>query len=723
MWKLLLLSLLSLLPAGPFAVELPGYLERHMNLSASPCADFYEFACGGWRQVHEGRAFSNQLEQLDHVYHGQLAKLLEQPQTPQEPRFQQLLRYSYAACRSLHGNYDTAQFVRWLRDWGRQAEQQEEQDEVQLQELEEEKEQQDEHASDRLLQLLLKLGLPSVEWPTDEQVAADAVNWLLKQQQPWPYLEADAVEQSEADASNFQPLSGAQFRQLYRELSPWGVAEEQLWQQVQQLEQQLWQLTKVEDVHPQEEQRQAEQEIQELEEDEEQGELPELLEHEQLHKWLQLEAEHQEQLSEEQCEQCEQQLPAEYAEYPPLMWLLPVPLPVPHWQRYVRRLPALLLRLPRPLLVRYLLLRLLHKLQPLAAPTFGRHDCAAQTRQMLPHAADWLLEQQQTPEQRQLRQHQLQRLLDQLRWQFRRLLFANRNRFQPAMVLYLLEKLTLMRLRVGLLPTGEQRQGAASLSLSKQRDAQQAEQQLLDAHYAQLQLSASDYYGNLLATQRQHEAWARQYSVGDLRDRRGLVMVRMGYGIFGSPFFISEANLLVLPLSLLAPPIYRSHQADVYALSSLGFLIAHEMSHAFTPSDVVYNGRGKRLQMQQMVELFASLRFEKQRLCMATRYDHLADEKFCDLNGIAVAFDAYLATPAARQQRQQRQQRHSQQLQQHFFLNFAQFFCENEQQLSHEIDVHGGNRQRVNEAVASLDAFGSAFGCPRAARPRACQLY
>ncbi|KAH8283267.1 hypothetical protein KR044_011519 [Drosophila immigrans] len=471
-----------------------------------------------------------------------------------------------------------------------------------------------------------------------------AIQWLRQVSTSW-------ASTSESDVAEFLPLTQAQFRRLYRQLQPLWLPQQQLWPQIEQLELQL-------------------------------SRLPEDVAGKPLasHKF-------------------------------PDYWLLPLPLQREsklmldtHWRRYKQRLPGILATESLSVLLHYALLRLLHKLQLREAPQFTRHECATQTHELLPHAAVWLVQQQQTPSERQLAQDTLQQLFEQLRQRFERKLRRNRNQFAEPEQLYLLDKLQRMRLRVSVLPGGDVA----------------AERTLLETHYARLQLNANDYFGNLLAILQQLELWQLQQDrlEADAHNATAAAAAAAlhllqpdGYGSYASPYFMPGRNLVMVPHSLLAPPIYGARQAAVLTQSALGFLIGHEMSHGFSPTDVIFDGRGKRGSRQQERSLRANHAFGRQTHCLHSRYEDMADEKFCDMNGLSLAFEAFGATSAAS----------NKSLQQLFFLNMAQFFCQKAELLENSV-VHGSSRQRINDAVSSLEAFNSAFSCNW--RPRHdCQLY
>ncbi|KAL7743971.1 hypothetical protein ACLKA6_001206 [Drosophila palustris] len=642
-FRLLAIPLLSILSAcSCSSIRLPGYLRRHMNPSVDACDDFYAHACGGWAAAHEDRAYRSQLEHLDHVYHGKLATLLELPAVEGQPRFVQILRDNYSACRKMQGRFQAPQFVRWLATWGNMSlalGQQPEMDYRRLLLLF------DEGFSFNLHSESERFFAPAAE--SELKATREAVQWLLQLQLPWPAGDVEVA------SSDLQPLTRNQFKRLYRALQPLGVPAQQLWQQVKQLERQLC------EAPPQGAETEVESGAEsgaESDSDSDSGQVYPL---------------------------AERLLPDN--------WLLPLPLalnnssalPAAHWALYARRLRALLATRPLAQLMRYALLRLLHQLQLRAAPSFGRQECAAQSRHLLTHAAVWLLQQQQSEQERATLHATLQQLFEQLRRRFELLLLSNRNRFRAATQHFLLDKLQRMRLRVSVLPQADPA----------------TQRQLLEAHYASLHLSDSDYYGNLLATLQQIDQWHRDGN----RDVASLLLLQSdGFGSYASPYFLPDRNLVMLPISLLATPLYRTHQATVLSQSALGFLIAHEMSHGFTPTDIHYDGRGHVAASQQKLRIHRNARFSNQIRCLRRSHKEMTDidEKFADINGLSLAFETFNATtPLANNS-----------MRQLFFLNFAQFFCQDSSRLE-DSPVHGGSRERVNDAVANLESFARAFSC------------
>lgn len=363
----------------------------------------------------------------------------------------------------------------------------------------------------------------------------------------------------------------------------------------------------------------------------------------------------------------------------------------------------------------YQQLRLFHRLQRLPAPRFTKVECAGQTRMLLPHAADWLLEQQLSQEQHHQRRSQVQLLFLQLRQQLAHQVWLNRNHFDEPTKMFLLQKLYTMHLRLGLMPAGELIPAPKAMEMTDWTALDKMDQQLLEQDYASLQLDASDYFGNQWAICQKLSSRPELISPESVEISAMMINPPFGFSSNSITYFIPEYNMLVVPQSLLASPFYQQHHQDaVDRLSNLGFLLAHEMSHALSRERKLF--AWTKPVASAMGELFQSKRFDRKVNDLFSRYKEKSEEKFCDFNGIDLAYGVFVI-----QQPQQEQQQHRQ-----FFLNFAQYFCGEEleeQGEDDDLDYYGSNRYRVNDAVATLKGFSIAFDCPNAEEQRNLQLF
>ncbi|KAH8251534.1 hypothetical protein KR038_004968 [Drosophila bunnanda] len=405
----------------------------------------------------------------------------------------------------------------------------------------------------------------------------------------------------------------------------------------------------------------------------------------------------------------------------PAFWMLP-------WRRsppsvsYIRHMAVRLSEKPPEFLIPYILLRL--RLAAGAGAGAGdaegeevagakpwqvsRSECAEQTRQLLSHPSVWLLEKDQP---RLPEEPMLQGIFQTLKHRFGQKLRANRNGFGRNSLKFLLSKLEHMTLRLSILP--------------RQKSVHSLERRI-ERHYHDLHLNASDYFGNLLAALKHStDQQLRLHSLlrlflpwlGNAQTKRGqpLPVEVHGFGSFGSPFYMLTTNTLVVPLSLLGPPLYSPGQSELLTYSSVGFILGHELSHGFTPEAALFDSRGRE-QLGTALELVRNPRFREQGTCLRRRFGaEQLEEKFADANGLELAYSAYFdaAEGDRRWDENSIEPGPTTMLRrQHFFLNFAQFFCSDEDS-SQDNDDHGTDRRRVNDAVADFEPFRQAFNCPK----------
>ncbi|XP_068159261.1 neprilysin-1 [Drosophila tropicalis] len=381
----------------------------------------------------------------------------------------------------------------------------------------------------------------------------------------------------------------------------------------------------------------------------------------------------------------------------PVNWILPLSknFSAPT-EKYLQRLNHLLSQQSPGLLAPYLLLRLQHRLEYSleVSPRFSRLPCSTQTRQFLTHAAVWLMARSENFESWDFL---MQKVFTDIKQEFRLELIQNRNHFPKESQQFLYDKLDKMRLRLSVLPYGVR---GSDL------------EQLLMKYYENLALNDSDYYGNLLKLINHIDFWSSRSRVSE----DFYVVQPDDYGSFASPFFLPQSNEMILPLSLLGPSLSGANQSNIWIYSSLGFLIGHELSHGFTPNFAfLYDSRGNRM----IDQMETTPRFREKGKCLLDLYGDMADEKFADLMGLTMAFKAYAKIESHPLTKRERQQ---------FFLNFAQFFCEDKDELDSDTnEEHGGNRERVNEAMENLSTFRQSFHCEglvKKGRPSTkCKLY
>lgn len=394
---------------------------------------------------------------------------------------------------------------------------------------------------------------------------------------------------------------------------------------------------------------------------------------------------------------------SEAADGAPVFWMLPWPEFRPDY----RRLARLLANKSKRFMLTYIYLRLKLLQGPGESWRIGRAECADHARHILTHPSVWLMERNHP---RLKEESVLRDIFQELKHRFGQRLRANRNNFSKHTQQFLLSKLDRMTLRLSVLP---------------RRCSERTLAQRINRHYRDVHLSPSDYFGNLLVGLKHSRMQRDQYNILSMisgpASKNSLFPVQpYQYGTYASPFYLTESNMLIVPLSLLGPPLYTPQQPQILTYSSLGFVLGHELSHGFDPEDVVLNSRGTASSTVRR-ELRKNRRFQRELNCLKGQFRSRLNEKFADANGLELAYSAYFDT-AQTDGKRDRKVRDSTEQKKQFFLNFAQFFCSNADLLEDSAD-HGSDRRRVNDAVFNFHPFLEAFSCGKSQNQRQCRLF
>ncbi|XP_017064777.1 endothelin-converting enzyme-like 1 [Drosophila eugracilis] len=385
----------------------------------------------------------------------------------------------------------------------------------------------------------------------------------------------------------------------------------------------------------------------------------------------------------------------------PTFWILPWPKALPTYS-YINRLIYSLSHTSHKFLLIYLYLRLKLIQGPIEPWHVDRVECAGQSRMILSHPAVWLIEQNHP---RLQLEPVLQDIFIDLKQRFGQKLRANRNHFPLHINQFLLTKLKRMTLRLSILPKGS---------------AKSVERQI-DRYYTGVRITPTDYFGNLLNALQYHN-FQGKYRARSMPNRNSFVPVNVHeYGTFASPFYMTENNMLIVPLSLLGPPIYTPDQPDILTYSSLGFILGHELTHGYDPGNVFFNSRGVISPMVKR-SLNMNSRFRDELKCLNHWFGDGRDEKYSDSNGLELAYSAYFDTAPTDHKRTKNEEDLMVQKQQ-FFYNWAQFFCSDDIALMEQYGSnHGNDRSRINDAVATFKPFRETFDCGPTLRQQ-CRLF
>ncbi|XP_030376717.1 membrane metallo-endopeptidase-like 1 [Scaptodrosophila lebanonensis] len=205
--------------------------------------------------------------------------------------------------------------------------------------------------------------------------------------------------------------------------------------------------------------------------------------------------------------------------------------------------------------------------------------------------------------------------------------------------------------------------------------------------YRELSLSESDYEENhlkvlqfraarLIEKLDQQQPSHTKFALNDDGD----------YAMSSSPFYLQQLNLIVVPFGLLQEPVFNADMHDIFKISLLGFMIAHEIIHGFDSTGLGYDAKALD--------------------CINRNETDNLDERIADISGIRLAFDAYFA-PGSKYS-----QAHptftTLPLKKIFFLNLAQFFCGS---LDTSFMSHDPDDVRIKQLLINFPPFAETYGC------------
>ncbi|XP_046801868.1 neprilysin-like [Lucilia cuprina] len=173
---------------------------------------------------------------------------------------------------------------------------------------------------------------------------------------------------------------------------------------------------------------------------------------------------------------------------------------------------------------------------------------------------------------------------------------------------------------------------------------------------------------------------------------------RMG-GV-SSPFYALQQNMVIIPFGSFQLPLFNYTQTPLQQLSLFGFVLAHELTHAFDTTGLNYDKQGFPLTFYS--DIMDHSNFSKSIECMQHQQstDDI-DERIADLLAVRVAYRTYLENYA-------KDDGETDDWRKEFFLNLAQFFCgkDNINFIEHDSDA-----VRVQQMLMNFQPFSETFGC------------
>ncbi|XP_037824798.1 membrane metallo-endopeptidase-like 1 [Lucilia sericata] len=185
-------------------------------------------------------------------------------------------------------------------------------------------------------------------------------------------------------------------------------------------------------------------------------------------------------------------------------------------------------------------------------------------------------------------------------------------------------------------------------------------------------------------------------------------------GSVSSPFYVLQQNLVVIPFSSFQSPLFNYTQTPLQQLSLFGFVLAHELTHAFDTTGLSYDKQGFPLSSSS--DIIDHVNFTNSLDCMQhQQFTDDIDERIADLFAVRLVYRTYLENYAKEDE--------AEDWRKEFFLNLAQFFCgkDNLNFIDHDSDAI-----RLQQILMNFQPFSETFGCEEGEpmNPKTkCRLY
>jgi putative endopeptidase len=180
-------------------------------------------------------------------------------------------------------------------------------------------------------------------------------------------------------------------------------------------------------------------------------------------------------------------------------------------------------------------------------------------------------------------------------------------------------------------------------------------------------------------------------------------------------FYAPSDNAVVLPAGILQEPIFNTNDNEAKLYGSIGYIIAHELTHGFDNSGRKYNDKGNledwwtdkdETSFNERCEGI-KIQYAKYKVLdsLYINGQQTLSENIADLGGLSIAYDAYKLTRTGKE--------NSKDFDKQFFISFARVWAEKltEQQLKNLIrnDSHAPAQFRVNGILSNFTPFYDLF--------------
>uniref|UniRef100_A0A1A9W6G0 Peptidase M13 C-terminal domain-containing protein n=1 Tax=Glossina brevipalpis TaxID=37001 RepID=A0A1A9W6G0_9MUSC len=361
---------------------------------------------------------------------------------------------------------------------------------------------------------------------------------------------------------------------------------------------------------------------------------------------------------------------------------------------YYENLIYLLHKTSKDTIIYYIMLRFIYHLNrnlPFKRP----QDCLTYLRSSMPLILNILYEEYIFKSQRFEIEEVLKEMFKKLKFNFEKIIQENYLHLNEIEKSYILEELLDMKLKVGNVPLNRSNE-------------------YFQNYYQDLELNRTDFANNHLNLLKfyHRKDLAKLFENSSLTDFYSYDSVSLATS---SPVKIFD-NIVLVPHGYLQMPFFHHKLAKHFQYSLLGFILAHEIIHAYDLFHIVYDHKGNYNYMGSLIAQhflpYIDCKYDTKSFDNISISNDLLSENMADISGLRLAYQTYMEM-IENEILSNHINLTSEQL---FFVNSVQFLCANMWQISilnltipeRSHDMHD---LRVRENWKHFENFSKAFHC------------
>lgn len=286
----------------------------------------------------------------------------------------------------------------------------------------------------------------------------------------------------------------------------------------------------------------------------------------------------------------------------------------------------------------------------------------------------------------------------QLKAEFARTITLNRMQFDSDIVEYLQQKLLTLRINLGNLPPAVNSSFYVDLLWK-------------------LNVSHNNFYRNHMNALVYTYGHLRRLASSASKKHNRSPWYTFNYheptfpdNLDATPYYFCLSNMIIVPYAYLQTPFYDHQFWSILVYGDLANTLGHELIHSFDSSFLEYDHAGNMNELM-MQRISSNVNFARNTHCLSQGTKFLA-ERIADVSGTRLALNAFLRDPEFVKTNGRL-----------FFLQFAQFFCSNTDEATHQLQDHWHDTDavRLNYTLSQIPEFMEAFSCPAESRMNVLQ--